>query len=216
MARRRVQSASLIPLNFQDSSAEVIARIYFWRLDATVPPARMKIVSDRDPRFQDAMWKEHNCWNWHCDISLLLAIAAPGRRKIVGTSTLRSKPTSTVEAPTTFDYFNDPAILHTTPVEEGREEEYLDQLAYAFQYGSDLPTFLKSTGLKMATGYTFDNTTADVDFHSLLAGLGHVMYPVSYHEAAKLLDLEHDYDFITSPSMSCYVVFSHIHFVGTL
>ncbi|KAK3252891.1 hypothetical protein CYMTET_37852 [Cymbomonas tetramitiformis] len=47
----------IIPLNFQDSSAEVIARIYFdhiWKLHGTP----MKIVSDRDPRFQDAMWKE--------------------------------------------------------------------------------------------------------------------------------------------------------------
>ncbi|KAK3287717.1 hypothetical protein CYMTET_4792 [Cymbomonas tetramitiformis] len=47
----------IIPLNFQDSSAEVIARIYFdhiWKLHG----APMKIVSDRDPRFQDAMWKE--------------------------------------------------------------------------------------------------------------------------------------------------------------
>eukprot|EP00854_Cymbomonas_tetramitiformis_P034070 gene34070-biopygen9798 len=40
-----------------DSSAEVIARIYFdhiWKLHG----APMKIVSDRDPRFQDATWKE--------------------------------------------------------------------------------------------------------------------------------------------------------------
>ncbi|KAK3241869.1 hypothetical protein CYMTET_48393 [Cymbomonas tetramitiformis] len=47
----------IIPLNFQDSSSEVIARIYFdhiWKLHGTP----MKIVSDRDPRFQDAMWKE--------------------------------------------------------------------------------------------------------------------------------------------------------------
>ncbi|KAK3276415.1 hypothetical protein CYMTET_15504 [Cymbomonas tetramitiformis] len=74
--------------------------------------------------------------------STLAATAAPGRRRIVGTSTLRSKPTSTVEAPTAFNYFNGPGVLQTTPVEEGREEEYIDQLAYAFQYGSDLLTFL--------------------------------------------------------------------------
>ncbi|KAK3288984.1 hypothetical protein CYMTET_3565 [Cymbomonas tetramitiformis] len=48
---------------------------------------------------------------------------------------------------------------------------------------------------KCPLAYTFDNTTADVAFHTLLASLAHVMYPVSYHEAAKLLDLEHDYDF---------------------
>ncbi len=47
----------VVPLNFQDSSAEVVARIYFdhvWRLHG----APLKMVSDRDPRFQDAMWKE--------------------------------------------------------------------------------------------------------------------------------------------------------------
>ncbi|KAK3285935.1 hypothetical protein CYMTET_6477 [Cymbomonas tetramitiformis] len=47
----------IVPMNFQDSSAEVVARIYFdhiWKLHG----APMKIVSDRDPRFQDAMWKE--------------------------------------------------------------------------------------------------------------------------------------------------------------
>ncbi|KAK3240947.1 hypothetical protein CYMTET_49248 [Cymbomonas tetramitiformis] len=116
-------------------------------------------------------------------------------RRIVGTSTLRSKPTSTVNAPTAFDYFNDPDVLTTTPVEEGREDEYIEQLAYAFQYGSDLLSFLKSTGLKMPTGYTLDTTTADMDFNALLSGLAHVLYPVSYSEAAKLLDLEHDHDF---------------------
>ncbi|KAK3262954.1 hypothetical protein CYMTET_28223 [Cymbomonas tetramitiformis] len=87
------------------------------------------------------------------------------RRRIVGTSSLRSKPTSSVEAPTTFDYFNNPDILQTTPVEEGCEEVFVDQLAYAFQYGSDLLTYLKSTGLKMPVGYTFDTATADVDFN---------------------------------------------------
>jgi hypothetical protein len=47
----------VVPMNFQDSSAETVARIYFdhiWKLHG----APMKIVSDRDPRFQDAMWKE--------------------------------------------------------------------------------------------------------------------------------------------------------------
>ncbi|KAK3247251.1 hypothetical protein CYMTET_43242 [Cymbomonas tetramitiformis] len=89
-----------------------------------------------------------------------------GRRRIVGTSCLRSKPTSSVEAPTAFDFFNNPDVLQTTPaVEEGREDEYVDQLAYAFHYGSnDLLTYLKSTGLKMP-------------------------------EAAKLLDLEHAHEF---------------------
>ncbi|KAK3283512.1 hypothetical protein CYMTET_8791 [Cymbomonas tetramitiformis] len=47
----------VIPMNFGDSSAAVVARIYFdsvWRLHG----APMKIVSDRDPRFQDAFWQE--------------------------------------------------------------------------------------------------------------------------------------------------------------
>ncbi|KAK3232989.1 hypothetical protein CYMTET_56685 [Cymbomonas tetramitiformis] len=122
-------------------------------------------------------------------------VSSRGRRRIVGTSTLRSKPTSSVDAPTAFDYFNDPDVLGTTPVEEGREDEYIDQLAYAFQYGSDLMSFLKSTGLKMPAGFTLDTATADVDFSALLSGLAHVLYPVSYHEAAKLLDLEHDHEF---------------------
>jgi hypothetical protein len=47
----------VVPINFGDSSAATIARIYFdtvWRQHG----APMKIVSDRDPRFQDAFWKE--------------------------------------------------------------------------------------------------------------------------------------------------------------
>ncbi|KAK3242488.1 hypothetical protein CYMTET_47832 [Cymbomonas tetramitiformis] len=86
-------------------------------------------------------------------------------RRIVSTSSLRSKPTSSsVEAPTAFDFSNNPDILQTTPVEEGREDEYVDKLAYAFKYDSDLLAYLKSNGLKMP-------------------------------EAAKLRDLEHDHEF---------------------
>ena len=47
----------VVPLNFGDSSAKTIARIYFdtvWRQHG----APMKLVSDRDPRFQDAFWQE--------------------------------------------------------------------------------------------------------------------------------------------------------------
>ncbi|KAK3269130.1 hypothetical protein CYMTET_22395 [Cymbomonas tetramitiformis] len=47
----------VVPMNFQDSSAEMIARMYFdhiWKYHGTP----MKIVSDRNPRFQDALWKE--------------------------------------------------------------------------------------------------------------------------------------------------------------
>ncbi|KAK3233118.1 hypothetical protein CYMTET_56569 [Cymbomonas tetramitiformis] len=47
----------VVPMNFGDSSAATVARIYFdtvWRQHG----APMKIVSDRDPRFQDTFWKE--------------------------------------------------------------------------------------------------------------------------------------------------------------
>eukprot|EP00854_Cymbomonas_tetramitiformis_P018101 gene18101-biopygen18674 len=47
----------VVPMNFGDSSAATVARIYFdsvWRLHG----APMKIVSDRDPHFQDAFWQE--------------------------------------------------------------------------------------------------------------------------------------------------------------
>eukprot|EP00854_Cymbomonas_tetramitiformis_P011813 gene11813-biopygen12132 len=47
----------VVPMNFGDSSAATVARIYFdsvWRLHG----APMKIISDRDPRFHDAFWQE--------------------------------------------------------------------------------------------------------------------------------------------------------------
>eukprot|EP00854_Cymbomonas_tetramitiformis_P013359 gene13359-biopygen13752 len=47
----------IVPVNFGDSSAATVARIYFdsvWRLHG----APMKIISDRDPRFQDVFWQE--------------------------------------------------------------------------------------------------------------------------------------------------------------
>jgi len=47
----------LVPMNFGDSSAQAVARIYFdvvWRQHG----APMKIVCDRDPRFQDSFWRE--------------------------------------------------------------------------------------------------------------------------------------------------------------
>ncbi|KAK3265195.1 hypothetical protein CYMTET_26105 [Cymbomonas tetramitiformis] len=47
-------------------------------------------------------------------------------------------------------------------------------------------------------GYTLDNDTADADFAALTAGLAHVMFPISYAESAKLLDLEHKHDFYHS------------------
>ncbi|KAK3233973.1 hypothetical protein CYMTET_55753 [Cymbomonas tetramitiformis] len=47
----------VVPMHFGDSSAQTVARIYFdvvWRQHG----APMKIVCDRDPRFQDAFWRE--------------------------------------------------------------------------------------------------------------------------------------------------------------
>ncbi|KAK3282226.1 hypothetical protein CYMTET_10029 [Cymbomonas tetramitiformis] len=47
----------LVPMNFGDSSAQTVARIYLdvvWRQHG----ALMKIVCDRDPRFQDSFWRE--------------------------------------------------------------------------------------------------------------------------------------------------------------
>eukprot|EP00854_Cymbomonas_tetramitiformis_P005276 gene5276-biopygen5263 len=47
----------LVPMNFGDSSAQTVARIYFdvvWRQHG----APMKIVCGRDPRFQDSFWRE--------------------------------------------------------------------------------------------------------------------------------------------------------------
>eukprot|EP00854_Cymbomonas_tetramitiformis_P034314 gene34314-biopygen25200 len=47
----------VVHMNFQDSSAEALDRLYFehvWKLHG----APMKLVSDKDPRFQDEMWKE--------------------------------------------------------------------------------------------------------------------------------------------------------------
>ncbi|KAK3234185.1 hypothetical protein CYMTET_55553 [Cymbomonas tetramitiformis] len=127
-----------------------------------------------------------NLWNLRDNARELLATGVPD---------VDPESEDDPDAPTAFDYFNDPDVLGTTPVEESRENEYIDQLAYAFQYGGDLLSFLKSTGLKMPAGFTLDTATADVDFNALLSGLAHVRYPVSYHEAAKLLDLEHDHEF---------------------
>ncbi|KAK3275425.1 hypothetical protein CYMTET_16450 [Cymbomonas tetramitiformis] len=92
-------------------------------------------------------------------------------------------------------FFNDPSVLSSTPVEEGREEEYLEQLSYAFTYSTDIITVLRPGGFNPKNGFTFDNDAADADFAALLAALRHVLFPVSFPEFSKLLDLEHDYDF---------------------
>ncbi|KAK3270017.1 hypothetical protein CYMTET_21562 [Cymbomonas tetramitiformis] len=111
------------------------------------------------------------------------------------TASLRRKPTPARKSPKAFEYFNDPFVLVTTPVEEGREEEYVDHIAYSSSYTADLVSYLKSNGFKPHVGYTFDNDTAEADFTVLLSGLAHVLLPMSYQEFSKLLDLEHEYDF---------------------
>ncbi|KAK3248411.1 hypothetical protein CYMTET_42123 [Cymbomonas tetramitiformis] len=98
-------------------------------------------------------------------------------------------------SPTPFMFFNDPSVLSSTPVEEGREEEYLEQLSYAFTYSTDIITVLRPGGFNPKNGFTLDNDSADANFAALLAALRHVLFPVSFPEFSKLLDLEHDYDF---------------------
>eukprot|EP00854_Cymbomonas_tetramitiformis_P034353 gene34353-biopygen26626 len=61
---------------------------------------------------------------------------------------------------------------------------------------SDLVNFLRSVGFKPNVGlYTFDNDDADTNFTTFLYGLTHVLFPISYSEASKLLDLDHDHEF---------------------
>ncbi|KAK3280590.1 hypothetical protein CYMTET_11580 [Cymbomonas tetramitiformis] len=92
-------------------------------------------------------------------------------------------------------FFNDPSVLSSTPVEEGRENEYLEQMSYAFTYSTDIVTILRTGGYNPKHGFTLDNETADTDFTALLSALRHVLFPVSFADFSKILDLGHDYDF---------------------
>ncbi|KAK3280953.1 hypothetical protein CYMTET_11232 [Cymbomonas tetramitiformis] len=124
--------------------------------------------------------------------------ATPGPtrpRRIVSTASLRSRPSSLRPSPLPSEFFNDPSVLVSTPVEEGREEEYLEQLSYAFTYSADIIAVLRPGGYNQKHGYTLDTETADTDFNALIAAFRHVLYPVSFPEFSKLLDLEHDYDY---------------------
>ncbi|KAK3275600.1 hypothetical protein CYMTET_16280 [Cymbomonas tetramitiformis] len=96
---------------------------------------------------------------------------------------------------TAFDYFNNPVVLVSTPVEEGREGEYAEHLSYAFKYSSDLITILKSGNYKEKAAIFIDGDDPDTEFAVLLAALSHVLFPIAYTEVSKLLDLEHDFDF---------------------
>ncbi|KAK3284992.1 hypothetical protein CYMTET_7381 [Cymbomonas tetramitiformis] len=121
--------------------------------------------------------------------------STPQKRRIATMASQRSTPTSLRPAPSPFEFFNDPSVLVSTPVELGREEEFAENLSYAFAYSTDLVTVLKSGGFNPKTGLTLDNEEAESDFTVLLAGLGHVLFPISYAEFSKLLDLENDHEF---------------------
>ncbi|KAK3285636.1 hypothetical protein CYMTET_6766 [Cymbomonas tetramitiformis] len=121
--------------------------------------------------------------------------STPEKRRIATMASQRSTPTSLRPAPSPFEFFNNPSVLVSTPVELGREEEFAENLSYAFAYSTDLVTVLKSGGFNPKTGLTLDNEEAESDFTVLLAGLGHVLFPISYAEFSKLLDLENDHEF---------------------
>ena len=59
-------------------------------------------------------------------------------RRIVGTASLRRKPAYIGAAPTAFEFYDDPGVLVSTPVEEGRESEHTDHIAYSSTYAADL------------------------------------------------------------------------------
>ncbi|KAK3282353.1 hypothetical protein CYMTET_9911 [Cymbomonas tetramitiformis] len=115
-------------------------------------------------------------------------------RRILSTASLRSRPSSVRLSPLPSDFFN-PSVLASTPVEEGREEEYLEQLPYAFTYSADIVAVLRPGGYNPKNGYTLDTETADADFSALLSALRQVLFPVSFPEFSKLLVLERDYDY---------------------
>ncbi|KAK3233857.1 hypothetical protein CYMTET_55874 [Cymbomonas tetramitiformis] len=98
-----------------------------------------------------------------------------------------------------YDYYHmvlNEIIFTVLPIVlRGREEEYLEQLSYAFTYSADIIAVLRPGGYNPKHGYTLDTETADTDFNALIAAFRHVLYPVSFPEFSKLLDLEHDYDY---------------------
>ncbi|KAK3232801.1 hypothetical protein CYMTET_56865 [Cymbomonas tetramitiformis] len=81
-----------------------------------------------------------------------------------------------------------------------------NKLSYAFStYASDLVTVLRSGGFNLENGFSLDGDDAETESTVLLAGLGHVLYPISYTEFSKILDLEHEFDV-------CYVVLNEVLF----
>ena len=119
----------------------------------------------------------------------------PIPRRIATTASQRSPPTSLRPSPTSFQFFNDPSVLESTPIELGKEHEFADNLSYALSYANDLVTVLQGSGFSKKIGYTLDTADAESDFAVLLAALGHVLFPISYVEFSKLLDLENDHEF---------------------
>ena len=141
--------------------------------------------------------------------STLLPSPTPlrGGRRIVLTSSLRRRPPSLRRATTAAEFYRDPATLTSTPIEEGRENEYADQSAYAFSYAEDLATLLESHGFTKASGLTLDTQDAEADFAVLITCLSHILSPVSHAEFAMLRDLEHKYE-------AYHVVLNEIIFAG--
>ncbi|KAK3238819.1 hypothetical protein CYMTET_51206 [Cymbomonas tetramitiformis] len=104
----------------------------------------------------------------------------PPPRRVISTSSLRSKPTASQLSRTPFEYFNDPSVLVSTPVEEGRESEFAEHLSYAFSYSSELIIILKSGSYKEKNGISIDSDDPDTEFAVLLAALGHVLFPIGH------------------------------------
>ncbi|KAK3270689.1 hypothetical protein CYMTET_20926 [Cymbomonas tetramitiformis] len=107
-------------------------------------------------------------------------------RRIIAPTSLRSRPTALRPSPTPLQFFNDPTVLVSTPVEEGREDTYPEQLAYSFTYPSDLIAVLRAGG--------FNQKDGDCDFYHvvlnniLFTGLPVVIRGTAlalYHEAAR-------------------------------
>ncbi|KAK3288250.1 hypothetical protein CYMTET_4269 [Cymbomonas tetramitiformis] len=99
-------------------------------------------------------------------------------------------------SPTPFPFFNDPRVLSSTPVEEG-EGGGLPRAAFVrihVLYRHRV-TVLRPGRFNPKNGFTLDTESVATDFAVLVSALRHVLYPVSFPEFSKLLDLEHNYDF---------------------
>ncbi|KAK3278288.1 hypothetical protein CYMTET_13765 [Cymbomonas tetramitiformis] len=115
-------------------------------------------------------------------------------RRIVTTSSLRTRPTCVGPSATAAEFHRDPAVWVSTPVEEGREDEYSDKMTYAFTYAEDVLTLLHAHEFKKNVGITLDTSDAETDFAILLSSIHHVLGPISHYEFDMLLDLDNEYE----------------------